>query len=54
MDSDLELWLKAAHRSAYIDIVGYDNGTGNIMVFIIDGCSVHYAHTWSKSGVSIC
>ena len=24
------------------------------MVFIIDGCSFHYAHTWSKSGFSIC
>ena len=22
--------------------------------FIIDGCSFHYAHTWSKSGISIC
>ena len=24
------------------------------MVFIIDGCSFHYAHTWSNSGISIC
>ena len=24
------------------------------MVFILDGCSFHYAHTWSKSGISIC
>ena len=24
------------------------------MVFIIDGYSFHYAHTWSKSGISIC
>ena len=24
------------------------------MVFITDGCSFHYAHTWSKSGISIC
>ena len=24
------------------------------MVFIIDGCSFHYAHTWSKAGISIC
>ena len=24
------------------------------MVFILDGCSSHYAHTWSKSGISIC
>ena len=24
------------------------------MVFILDGCSFHYAHTWSKSGFSIC
>ena len=24
------------------------------MVFIIDGCSLRYAHTWSKSGISIC
>ena len=24
------------------------------MVFIKDGCSFHYAHTWSKSGFSIC
>ena len=22
--------------------------------FIIDGCSLNYAHTWSKSGLSIC
>ena len=26
----------------------------NITFFIIDGCSFHYAHTWSKSGISIC
>ena len=26
----------------------------SIMVFILDGCSFHYAHTWSKSGISIC
>ena len=26
----------------------------NAMVFILDGCSFHYAHTWSKSGISIC
>ena len=26
----------------------------NIMVFILDGCSFHYAHTWSKSDISIC
>ena len=25
-----------------------------LMVFIIDGCSFHYAHTWSKSDISIC
>ena len=25
-----------------------------IMVFIFDGCSFDYAHTWSKSGISIC
>ena len=25
-----------------------------IMVFILDGCSFHYAHIWSKSGISIC
>ena len=24
------------------------------MVFIIDGCSLHYAHTWSKSGILFC
>ena len=24
------------------------------MVFIIDGCSFYHAHTWSKSGFSIC
>ena len=24
------------------------------MVFILDGCSIHYAHTWSESGISIC
>ena len=24
------------------------------MVFIIDGCSFLYAHTWSKSGIPIC
>ena len=24
------------------------------MVLILDGCSFHYAHTWSKSGFSIC
>ena len=24
------------------------------MVFIIDGCSFHSAHTWSESGISIC
>ena len=24
------------------------------MVFIIDGCSFNCAHTWSKSGISIC
>ena len=24
------------------------------MVFTIDGCSFRYAHTWSKSGISIC
>ena len=24
------------------------------MVFILDGCSFHYAHTGSKSGISIC
>ena len=24
------------------------------IVFIIDGCSIHYAHTWSKLGISIC
>ena len=24
------------------------------MVFILDGCSFHYAHTWSKSDNSIC
>ena len=23
------------------------------MVFILDGCSFHYAHKWSKSGISI-
>ena len=23
------------------------------MVFIIDGCSIHHAHTWSKSGFSV-
>ena len=22
--------------------------------FILDGCSFHYAHIWSKSGISIC
>ena len=26
----------------------------NNMVFILDGCSFHYAHTWSKPGISIC
>ena len=26
---------------------------GNIMVSILDGCSFHYAHTWSKSDMSI-
>ena len=25
-----------------------------IMVFILDGCSVHYGHIWSKKGISIC
>ena len=34
------------------------SGNGNqkiayLMVFIIDGSSFHYAHTWSKSGISI-
>ena len=24
------------------------------MVFILDGCSFNYAHTWSKSDISIC
>ena len=24
------------------------------MVFMSDGCSIHYARTWSKSGISIC
>ena len=24
------------------------------MVFILDGCSFHYAHLWGKSGISIC
>ena len=24
------------------------------MVFILDGCSFQHAHTWSKSGISIC
>ena len=24
------------------------------MVFVIDGCSFHYAHTWIKSGISTC
>ena len=24
------------------------------MVFILDCCSFHYAHIWSKSGISIC
>ena len=24
------------------------------VVFIIDGCSFHFAHTWSKSGISVC
>ena len=28
--------------------------SGCSMVFILDGCSIHYAHTWSKSGISIC
>ena len=27
---------------------------GTSMVFILDGCSFDYAHTWSKSGISIC
>ena len=26
----------------------------HVMVFILDGCSFHYAHTWSKTGFSIC
>ena len=25
-----------------------------IAVFILDGCSFHYAHTWNKSSISIC
>ena len=28
--------------------------SGLIMVFILDGDSFDYAHTWSKSGISIC
>ena len=27
---------------------------GENMVFILDGCSFDYAHTWSKSVFSIC
>ena len=28
--------------------------TKTFKVLIIDGFSFHYAHTWSKSGISIC
>ena len=27
---------------------------GHIMVFILDGCSFDYAHTWRQLGISIC
>ena len=26
----------------------------NCLGFILDGCSFHYAHIWSKSGIPIC
>ena len=29
------------------------NNAGHGMVFILDGCSFYYTHTWSKSGISI-
>ena len=34
--------------------LGLIQTTFDVVVFIIDGCSFHYAHTWSKSGISIC
>ena len=34
--------------------VEYHGPLTRTMVFILDGCSFHYAHTWSKSGISIC
>ena len=39
-----------------ISIINELNDTTQVknMVFIIDGCSFHYAHTWCKSGFSIC
>ena len=30
------------------------SATALCMVFTLDGCPFHYAHIWSKSGISIC
>ena len=41
--------------SVTLPIIQYGlNTTAGSMVFITDGCSFHYAHTWSKSGISSC
>ena len=38
----------------WVDIHSWRSPCMDTMGFIIDGCSFHYAHTWKKSGISIC
>ena len=48
------IWLHRNPKKTCSELPSYISTMVNIMVFILHGSSLYYAHIWRKSRISIC